>query len=43
MDDFSLTSLKESRNEWCIQLIQKLSPAIVAGLVEGALKQEIEL
>lgn len=32
MDDFSLTSLKESRNEWCIQLIQKLSPAIVAGL-----------
>lgn len=32
MDDFSLVSLKESRNEWCIQLIQKLSPAIVAGL-----------
>ena len=32
MDDFSLASLKESRNEWCIQLIQKLSPAIVAGL-----------
>lgn len=32
MDDFSLVSLKESRNEWCIQLIQKLSPAIVAGI-----------
>ena len=32
MDDFSLASLKESRNEWCIQLIQKLSPAIVAGI-----------
>ena len=32
MDDFSLVSLKESRNEWCIQLIQKLSPAILAGL-----------
>jgi len=32
MDDYSLTSLSESKNEWCSRLVDTLTPAIVEGL-----------
>lgn len=32
MDDFNITSLKESRNEWCIRLINILAPQIMIGI-----------
>jgi len=32
MDDFNLSSLRESRNEWCIRLINILTPQIVLGI-----------
>lgn len=32
MDDFSLSSLQESRNEWCSRLITILTPHIIEGL-----------
>ena len=32
MDDFNLSSLKESRNEWCVRLINILAPQIMIGI-----------
>lgn len=32
MDDYSLTSLSESKNEWCSRLVDTLTPAIIDGL-----------
>ena len=32
MDDFSVQSLQESRNEWCNTLLQKLTPLICEGV-----------
>jgi hypothetical protein len=32
MDDFSLNSLQESRNEWCSRLITVLTPCIIDGI-----------
>lgn len=32
MDDFSVQSLQESRNEWCNTLLQKLTPLICEGI-----------
>jgi len=32
MDDFSVTSLSESKNEWCARLVGIFTPAVVAGL-----------
>jgi hypothetical protein len=32
MDDFNLSSLRESRNEWCIRLINILTPQLVLGI-----------
>ena len=31
MDDYSITSLQESRNEWCSRLINILTPLVVEG------------
>ena len=31
MDDFTLTSLQESKNEWCARLVNILTPLIVEG------------
>ena len=32
MDDFSLNSLQESRNEWCSRLITVLTPCVIDGI-----------
>ena len=32
MDDYSLTALSDSKNEWCSRLINLLTPAIIEGL-----------
>jgi hypothetical protein len=32
MDDFNLSSLKEARNEWCVRLINILTPQMVIGI-----------
>ena len=32
MDDYNLASLTESKNEWCIRLINVLTPTISAGI-----------
>ena len=32
MDDYSISSLGESKNEWCAQLINTLTPAIIDGI-----------
>ena len=32
MDDYSLSSLVESKNEWCSRLINVLTPCIIQGL-----------
>ena len=32
MDDFSVQSLQESRNEWCNTLLQKLTPLVCEGI-----------
>jgi len=32
MDDYSLTSLSDSKNEWCARLINLLTPEIIEGL-----------
>ena len=32
MDDYSLVSLSDSRNEWCARLINTLTPCIIEGL-----------
>jgi hypothetical protein len=32
MDDYSLISLSESKNEWCARLVNTLTPAVIEGL-----------
>jgi len=32
MDDYSVNSLSESKNEWCARLINTLTPAVIQGL-----------
>lgn len=32
MDDYSVSSLTESKNEWCARLVNTLTPAIIAGI-----------
>ena len=32
MDDYSLTALSDSKNEWCARLINLLTPAVIDGL-----------
>ena len=32
MDDYYLSSLSESKNEWCSRLVDTLTPAIIEGL-----------
>ena len=32
MDDYSLTSLSESKNEWCARLVNSLTPALIQGV-----------
>jgi hypothetical protein len=32
MDDYSITSLSESKNEWCARLVNIFTPAIISGL-----------
>jgi len=32
MDDYSLASLTESKNEWCVRLVNTITPAIIEGL-----------
>ena len=42
MDDYSLSSLSESKNEWCARLVNTLTPAIVEGL-RSIYKEAFEL
>jgi hypothetical protein len=32
MDDYSISSLSESKNEWCARLVNLFTPAVIAGL-----------
>jgi len=32
MDDYSITSLNESKNEWCARLVNILTPCVLDGL-----------
>lgn len=32
MDDFSISSLSESKNEWCARLVNIFTPAVISGL-----------
>ena len=32
MDDYSVASLSESKNEWCAELVNILTPAVVSGI-----------
>ena len=32
MDDYSVSSLQESRNEWCARLINILTPLVIEGV-----------
>jgi hypothetical protein len=32
MDDYSMSSLTESKNEWCVRLVNIFTPALIAGL-----------
>lgn len=32
MDDYSISSLTESKNEWCARLVNTLTPAIIVGI-----------
>ena len=32
MDDYNLSSLSESKNEWCARLVNTLTPAVIEGL-----------
>ena len=31
MDDFTLATLQDSRNEWCMQLVNILTPLVIEG------------
>ena len=32
MDDYSLVSLGDSKNEWCARLVNTLTPCVIEGL-----------
>ena len=32
MDDYSISSLTESKNEWCVRLVNIFTPAVIVGL-----------
>ena len=32
MDDYSINSLVESKNEWCSKLVSTLTPELIAGI-----------
>ena len=32
MDDYSMSSLIESKNEWCVRLVNIFTPCIIEGL-----------
>ena len=32
MDDFNITSLHDSKNEWCVRLINVLTPLVIEGI-----------
>ena len=32
MDDYSITSLSESKNEWCARLLNILTPCLIEGI-----------
>ena len=42
MDDYSMSSLSDSKNEWCVRLVNILTPAIVDGL-KSIFKEALEL
>ena len=42
MDDYSLSSLSESKNEWCARLVNTLTPSIIDGL-KSIYKEAFEL
>ena len=42
MDDYNLSSLAESKNEWCIRLVNVLTPTIVAG-IKSIFNEALEL
>tara|TARA_B100000902_G_scaffold396518_1_gene457736 strand:+ start:1281 stop:2348 length:1068 start_codon:yes stop_codon:yes gene_type:complete len=42
MDDYSMSSLSESKNEWCARLVDTLTPAIIEGL-KSIFKEALEL
>ena len=42
MDDYSVSSLNESKNEWCARLVNILTPCIIEGL-KSILKEAIDL
>tara|TARA_B100001063_G_C16769246_1_gene560521 strand:+ start:999 stop:2072 length:1074 start_codon:yes stop_codon:yes gene_type:complete len=42
MDDYSMSSLGESKNEWCASLVNTLTPAIIDGL-KSIFKEALEL
>ena len=42
MDDYSISSLGESKNEWCAQLINTLTPAIIDG-IRSIFKEALEV
>ena len=42
MDDYSMSSLGESKNEWCARLVNTLTPAIIDGL-KSIFKEALEL
>ena len=42
MDDYSMSSLGESKNEWCARLVNILTPAVIDGL-KSIFKEALEL
>ena len=42
MDDYSMSSLGESKNEWCARLVNILTPALIDGL-KSIFKEALEL
>ena len=42
MDDYSMSSLGESKNEWCARLVNTLTPALIDGL-KSIFKEALEL
>ena len=42
MDDYTVSSLAESKNEWCARLVSIMTPAVIEGL-NSILKEAIAL